>query len=106
VVDFFCAYRRQGNKFILTSRIVGYREVRPTTEGLAECTLVDFETAEIADFIDKWTAALERAARGDTPVAAEAASRERAELLAAVARNPGVRDLAANPLLLTILALI
>ncbi len=105
VVDFFCAYRRQGNKFILTSRIVGYREVRPTTEGLAECTLVDFEIAEITDFIDKWTTALERAARGDTPVAAEAAGRERAELLAAVARNPGVRDLAANPLLLTILAL-
>jgi formylglycine-generating enzyme required for sulfatase activity len=105
VVDFFCLHRRQGNKFIITSRIVGYREVRPAAEGLVECTLVDFETAEIVEFIDRWTAAMEQAARGETPVAKQEAVRERAELLAAVERNPGVRGLAANPLLLTILAL-
>ena len=55
--------------------------------------------------MDKWTSAIERAARGDTPVAATEAARERAELLAALRRNPGVRQLATNPLLLTILAL-
>ena len=105
VVDFFTVHRRQGNKFILTSRIVGYREVRPVVEGLAECTLVDFDDDEIEEFVGKWTAALERAARGDTAVAAEEAQRERDELLDAVRRNPGVRTLASNPLLLTILAL-
>jgi hypothetical protein len=105
VVDFFTFHRGQGNKFILTSRIVGYREVRPITEGLAECTLVDFEDDEITQFVGKWTGALERAARGDTPVAVQEATREREELLDAVHRNPGVRRLAANPLLLTILAL-
>lgn len=104
VLDFVAFHRRQGNKFILTSRIVGYREVRPTVEGLAECTLVDFDDDEIAEFVSKWTGALERAARGDTPVAAQEAAREGEELLAAVRRNPGVRRLAANPLLLTILA--
>jgi len=105
VIDFFSFHRKEGNKFILTSRVVGYREVRPTAEGLAECTLVDFEEDDIALFVDKWTAALERAARGDTAVAAQEAEREREELLEAVNRNPGVRRLAANPLLLTILAL-
>ena len=105
VVDFFTFHRRQGNKFILSSRIVGYREVRPTAEGLAECTLVDFEQADIVDFISKWTTALERAARGSTPVAVQEAAREKEELLSAVERNPGVAALAANPLLLTILAL-
>ena len=105
VVDFLTFRRGQGNKFILTSRVVGYREVRPTAEGLAECTLVDFEDEDIGAFVDKWTAALERAARGDTPVAALEAAREREELLDAVRRVPGVRQLAANPLLLTILAL-
>ena len=105
VVDFFTFHRRAGNKFILTSRIVGYREVRPTTEGLAECTLVDFDDEEITLFVEQWTGALERAARGDTAVAAQEAERERDELLAAMQRNPGVRQLAANPLLLTILAL-
>ncbi|MEW5958348.1 MAG: SUMF1/EgtB/PvdO family nonheme iron enzyme [Chloroflexota bacterium] len=105
VVDFFTTQQRRGNKFILTSRIVGYREVRPTVEGLAECTLVDFEQADIADFIYKWTSALEWAAQGNTAVARADAERERASLLEAVERNPGVRALAANPLLLTILAL-
>jgi formylglycine-generating enzyme required for sulfatase activity len=105
VVDFFSFHRRAGNKFILTSRIVGYKEVRPTVEGLLECTLWDFEPEEIEAFVSKWTAALERAARGQTLVAAQEAAREQAELLAAVQHNPGVARLAANPLLLTILAL-
>ena len=105
VVDFITFQRQKGNKFVLTSRIVGYREVRPTAEGLAECTLVDLEDEDIALFVEQWTGALERAARGDTPVASWEAKRERQELLEAVRRNPGVRQLAANPLLLTILAL-
>ncbi len=89
VLDCFSLHKNRGNKFVLTSRIVGYREVRPTVEGLAECTLVDFETAEITQFVEKWTAALERAARGQTQVAAQEAEQERRELLAAVERNPG-----------------
>ena len=105
VVHFFSARRRQGNKFVLTSRIVGYREVRPTAEGLAEATLVDFDAEEIESFVDKWTAAVELAARGRTPVAAQEAAQQRAALLSAVDRNGGVRRLASNPLLLTILAL-
>jgi formylglycine-generating enzyme required for sulfatase activity len=104
VVDFYCLHR-QGNKFVLTSRIVGYREVRPAADGLAECTLVDFEDEEIGEFVGRWTAALEHQALGATDVAAADADRERRELLEAVATNPGVRRLAANPLLLTILAL-
>jgi formylglycine-generating enzyme required for sulfatase activity len=105
VEDFFSFRRRAGNKFVLTSRIIGYSEVRPRVEGLGECTLVDLEEEEIELFVDKWTGALERAARGDTPIAAFEAEREREELLGAIRRNPGVRSLAANPLLLTILAL-
>lgn len=104
VKDFYDLHRRQGNKFVLTSRIVGYREVRPAAEGLVEGTLVDFDDQEVQAFVVKWTTALERAAVGDTQKAAVDAQREREELLAAL-RNPGVRSLAANPLLLTILAL-
>ena len=105
VIDFYTFHHRAGNQFVLTSRIVGYREVRPTAEGLAECTLVDFNDEEIELFVEKWTAAIEKAARGDTPIAALEADQEKRELLDAVRCNPGVRRLAANPLLLTILAL-
>ena len=105
VQDFYSRHRGAGNKFVLTSRVVGYREVRPSAEGLAEATLVDFDDEEIEAFVEKWTAAIERAATGETRTAREEAGREREELVAAVHGNPGVRSLAANPLLLTILAL-
>jgi formylglycine-generating enzyme required for sulfatase activity/energy-coupling factor transporter ATP-binding protein EcfA2 len=104
VRDCYTTRRAAGNKFVITSRIVGYREVRPQAEGLAECTLVDFENDEIRSFVEKWTEAVERAASGDTSLAVMEAKREREELLDAANRNPGVRSLAANPLLLTILA--
>ncbi len=106
VLDFCTAQGRQGNKFVLTSRIVGYSAVRPARQdGLAECTLVDFDDDEIEAFISRWTATLERQAAGDTISSVADARRERAELLASVQRNPSVRRLAANPLLLTMLAM-
>ncbi len=105
LLDFFHAHRKAGNKFVLTSRIVGYREVRLVADGLGECTLVDFEDGEIEAFASRWTAAVERAAQGDALLAAREARRERDELLRSVHHNRGVRALAANPLLLTILAL-
>lgn len=105
VIQFFSFRRQQGNKFILTSRIVGYKEVRSTTSGLAECTLVDFAQPEIEQFVTQWTVAIEQAAQGDQAIAAWEAAREKEELLQAIANNPGVRCLAANPLLLTILAM-
>ena len=97
---------KKRNLFILTSRIVGYADVRRRDHKLAECTLVDFEQAEIEAFVDRWTAAVEQAVSGgETPEAARRAAQEKRELLEAMQRNPGVRQLATNPLLLTILAL-
>lgn len=108
VRDFYSRHRKVGsggNRFVLTSRIVGYREVRLAADGLAEATLVDFDDEEIEAFLNKWTASIERAVGGETGVAQARAEAERQELLAAVEVNSGVRSLAANPLLLTILAL-
>lgn len=104
VKDFYAFHKDKGNKLVLTSRIVGYREARPDAPGLVEGTLVDFDDEDVEAFVDKWTAALERAAQGTTKVAELDAAREKTDLLKAVATNPGVRALATNPLLLTILA--
>lgn len=106
VVDFYAFHRRQGNKFVITSRIVGYRAVRPAAEGLVECTLVDFDDDEISLFVDRWMTALEKQAQGDTAVARTDAENDRVELMDAIYENPGIRRLAATPLLLTILALV
>lgn len=105
VVDFYTLHRQIGNKFMVTSRIIGYQKVRPIAPGLVECTLVDFDEAEITEFVDRWTWALEVQAQGDTLSAHIDAEQEKHDLLDAVQRNAGVRRLAANPLLLTILAL-
>ncbi len=105
VTDFYTAHHRKGNKFVLTSRVVGYRAVRSVAEGMTECTLTDFDDDEIAEFILKWTTAIEKHAIGDTAVARHDAELERRELLESMQTNDGVRGLAANPLLLTILAL-
>lgn len=105
VVDFYAFHRRAGNKFILTSRVVGYRAVRPVAEGLIECTLVDFDEDDIQAFVERWTLALEKQAQGNTRIAHADAEQEKRELLEAIRRNPGIRRLAATPLLLTILAL-
>lgn len=105
VVDFFAFHRREGNKFVLTSRVVGYRAVRPSAEDLVECTIVDFEEDEIEEFIKHWTTALEKQAQGNTAIAQADAETDRRELLDSIQQNPGVRQLASTPLLLTILAL-
>ncbi|MFN8473873.1 MAG: SUMF1/EgtB/PvdO family nonheme iron enzyme [Anaerolineae bacterium] len=105
VTAFYALHRQRGNKFILTSRIVGYKDVRLTAEGLEECTLVDFDERDIREFINKWTCAVEQAIHGPSAFSLRQAEIEGNELLDAIARNPGVRQLAANPLLLTILAL-
>ncbi|MEZ4683384.1 MAG: NACHT domain-containing protein [Caldilineaceae bacterium] len=87
---FFAAHRPAGNKFVLSSRIVGYQEIRPSAKGLVECTLVDFDDDDIAAFVERWSRAVERAVQGDTPTAQQQAQQEGGELLAAIARNPGV----------------
>jgi formylglycine-generating enzyme required for sulfatase activity len=105
VASLFQRHRDSGNKFVMTSRIVGYAEVRPSVEGLEECWLADFDDSDIEAFAERWTRAVERRERGAGQVTDHEAEARRRELLHAVATNPGVRRLAASPILLTILAL-
>lgn len=57
-------------------------------------------------FAGKWCLAFEKSTLGATPEAESSAEIERVSLLEAIQANPGVAQLASNPLLLTILALI
>src|SRR6185436_17540549 len=98
VQDFFSLHSQKGNKFVLTSRLVGYREVRPTAQGLVEATLLDFDDREIEAFLANWVAVQEKTVLGDTQAARAAAERQKAELAQALQRNQAVRSLAANPL--------
>ncbi|MEM7248111.1 MAG: SUMF1/EgtB/PvdO family nonheme iron enzyme [Acidobacteriota bacterium] len=105
VAEFLTSHQGQGNRVVMTSRIVGYREVRAKLPTLTECTLVDFDGGDVEAFVDRWTLAVERVARVHSVAEVEAA-REKKDLLDAFHRSEGVRNLAANPLLLTILCLL
>ncbi len=106
VEDFFIWYRRFGNKFVVTSRIIGYRKSPLSAEGLTHFTLLDFGPDEIEIFVRNWCEAFAVAALGDTPAVLLEAHDEQDKLLKAISTNPRIERLAANPLLLTILALI
>jgi formylglycine-generating enzyme required for sulfatase activity len=95
-----------GNRVLVTSRIVGYRDAPLPPRDWSRYTLLDFTPEAIESFAGKWCLAFEKSTLGDTPEAERAAKAERESLLDAVEGNPGVARLASNPLLLTILALI
>ena len=106
VETFAASVVEKGNKIIVTSRIVGYRDAPLDPKDWSLYTLLDFDREAIEQFTGKWCLAFETSTRGDTPEARADAKLEQRSLLEAIDSNPGVAQLASNPLLLTILALI
>lgn len=60
VEDFFNWHRDTGNRFVITSRLVGYKETPLSVEGLEHFVLLDLSRREIETFAANWTLALER----------------------------------------------
>ena len=106
-VEYFASWAAaKGNHVAVTSRIVGYSESPLNGKNWMLYTLLDFDRQAIETFAGRWCLAFEKSTLGDTSEAAASAERERRGLLEALGANPGVGQLASNPLLLTILALI
>lgn len=106
IESFISAIDRR-NRVIVTSRIAGYRE-SPLDAAFSLYTLRDLEVEQIEKFLDRWCAAAEKF---HMPEASESDNAERARIeidgiMQAVKNSPGVKRLASNPLMLTILALI
>ena len=99
---------RPGNRVIVTSRFVGYREAPLTDERWQEFSIQDWNMSEIEGFVSKWAQAVERAVAGGKwdEVVKEKAEEEAEDLLQAIKGNANIQRLAGNPLLCTILALI
>ena len=96
----------RGNRFAVTSRIVGYREARLPGD-LPHVTVLDFGRPEIEIFAHQWCKSYEIWAAGtETPTALRRAAEEEKALLDDVQSNPSVERLAASPLLITMLALL
>lgn len=96
-----------GCRIIVTSRIAGYREARLAGD-FAQLTIQNMKRPQIERFLDRWCHAVERFHMEDaTSEGLERNARSEIDgILSALDANEGVRRLASNPLLLTILALI
>ena len=95
------------NIFVITSRIVGYKDA-PLTGNYKAYTLADFSEEQIKTFTQKWCPSYEHWVNhvDDGQSLQNAATKEADKLFHATRQNEGVKRLAVNPLLLTILALI
>lgn len=105
--SFIRALINRGNRVLLTSRIYGYRAA-PISVELPHVTVLDFRREEIETFAQQWNEAMAEWEYADRPPAERqvlARDEERA-LLEEIKSNPGVERLAANPLLLSMLALL
>jgi len=97
----------RGVRFAVSSRFVGYREA-PVPGSLPTLSVLDFGEQEIEVFVHRWSHAYETwAAAGEaTPEALRRARDLERDVLDDVRSNDSVRRLAANPLMLTLLALL
>ncbi|WP_017557342.1 HEAT repeat domain-containing protein [Nocardiopsis baichengensis] len=84
---------------VVTSRIIGYQPRILDDAGFRHYTIDDFDHERVERFLDAWYGL----ALSDRP---RTASQRRERLTKAIKETPAIRDLAGNPLLLTILAII
>ncbi len=95
------------NRYVVTSRIVGYTGGARLGADYVVTTVRDFTPEDIARFVSHWNHAVEIAlAGGETPYALRQARRQTQVLLEAIEKNARVHELAVNPLLLTVIALV
>jgi predicted NACHT family NTPase len=96
VAAFTARYPRA--RVVVTSRLVGYEPERLRNAGFTHATLEDFDDPQVSEFLRKWHEA------------AEESTAERARLTAQLDRafreSRAVRDLAGNPMLLTMMAIL
>jgi len=104
IESFTCAYPHC--RFVVTSRIVGYTDAARLGEQYATTTVQDFTLTDVEKFLDYWHQLVFASQMGPGDPAKHAAQRQTAQLLTAIRANDRIRELAINPLLLTVIALV
>jgi len=107
IENFVRHHDNQPNRFVITSRTAGYRSA-PLGEPFAHYIIQDLDDTQILRFLEHWCSAVEAAQTPELSANTReiTVKREVDGIIRAVQNAPGVRRLAANPLLLRILALI
>ena len=93
-------------RFVVTSRIVGYVETVRLEDGFVPATVRDFTLEDIRAFLTRWHQAVMIGQMGPVEPALQAAAGQTRQLVEAIQANPRILDLAINPLMLTVIALV
>ncbi len=93
-------------RYVVTSRIVGYTDAARLGESYAVTTMLDFSREDIARFLGNWHRLIAVAQMGEGESTDAHAARQTRRLLYFINHNPRIRDLAINPLLLTVIAMV
>jgi hypothetical protein len=97
IVGFTLEYPKA--RVIVTSRVIGYRRKILTDAGFVHFTLQDLDEGQVGTFVDRWYAL----ALSDRPDEARA---RRERIMRSFGESASIRQLAGNPMLLTIMAII
>jgi formylglycine-generating enzyme required for sulfatase activity len=94
------------SRFVITSRIVGYVETVRLEDDFVAATVRDFSPEDICTFLTRWHQAVMIGQMGPGESAIHAAADQTRQLVEAIQANPRIQDLAINPLMLTVIALV
>jgi hypothetical protein len=93
------AARWPATRILVTSRVIGYHRAVLDSAGFAHFTIQDLDDERISAFADRWY-------RTTCPDDAVLARERSVRLTSAIETSPPLQEMAGNPLLLTILAII
>ncbi|RIK35857.1 MAG: hypothetical protein DCC55_29010 [Chloroflexi bacterium] len=93
-------------RYVVTSRIVGYSGAARLGEGYAVTTVRDFSLADVREFLTQWHRMLAVAQMGGSESAEGYAAAQTQQLVEAITGNERIRELAINPLMLTVIAMV
>lgn len=101
------AVRYPDARFVVTSREAGYTGAARIGEKFGLARVRELTTAEVRRFLLDWTRVVETTLAGsDASEVLALADRQARGLISAIETNPRVAELAVNPLLLTVIALV
>jgi len=93
-------------RFVVTSRIKSYTGAARLGGDYATTTVRDFVLADVENFLSTWHRLIAVGQMGTGQSALDFAAEQTAQLMAAIRENVRIRELAINPLMLTVIALV
>ncbi len=93
-------------RYVVTSRIVGYTGPARLGEAYTTTTVRDFTLVDVERFLSNWHRLVAIGQMGPGPSAEAYAVEQTQQLVRAIEGNERIRELAINPLLLTVIAMV